>query len=131
MISNQELMSALIAGRSASYLKKSEEHNPYMKALLYDWEFRLHLGGLLYTDSYRGFNPYGGVEYIFENGRGLPITQAMCAVTALFRQMMPTPFSKRQEAAICTAAAAIFSPHMHIKTGCSLIGCALRVTPPR
>jgi hypothetical protein len=72
MITSEELMSALIKGRTESYIKKSADYDPYKKALLYDNEFRLRLDTLLYTDSYRGFNPYGGVEYVFENGRGIP-----------------------------------------------------------
>lgn len=75
-MTESELMRALITGRSEAYIKRADGYNPYKKALLYDWEFRLHLGSLLYTDSYRGFNPYGGVEYLFENGRGLPLWSA-------------------------------------------------------
>lgn len=33
---------------------------------MYDLKFKLEIGDLIFTDSYRGFNPYSGVEYVYE-----------------------------------------------------------------
>ncbi|HBR01011.1 MAG TPA: hypothetical protein DD738_00165 [Ruminiclostridium sp.] len=73
MVSVDELMRMLIKGRLECYVKKSSTYNPYTKSVLYDWGFKLQIGDLLFTDSYRGFNPYSGVEYIYENNNNIPI----------------------------------------------------------
>jgi hypothetical protein len=52
----------LITGRMECYIKKSPSYNPYTKSDLYDWTFKLETDDLIFTDSYRGFNPYSGVE---------------------------------------------------------------------
>lgn len=67
------IMKALIAGRNDGYLKKTADYNPYRKSELYDWEFNERIDGFLYTDSYRGVNPYSGVEYLFAWNQKLPV----------------------------------------------------------
>ncbi len=73
MISQDKLMEILIKGRYECYIKKSPAYNPYKKSLLYDWEFALELDGFIFTDAYRGFNPYSGVEYVYPTGDSIPI----------------------------------------------------------
>ncbi|KJS10417.1 MAG: hypothetical protein VR67_05170 [Peptococcaceae bacterium BRH_c8a] len=68
MINEIELIAVIIAGRSNCYIKKSSVYNPYVKSTLYDWEFTLQQGDYLFTDAYRGFNPYSGVEYVYYQG---------------------------------------------------------------
>ena len=72
MISKEKLMKILIEGRRESYVKKSPVYNPYTKSVLFDWEFELETDDLIFTDSYRGFNPYSGVEYVYEKGSEVP-----------------------------------------------------------
>lgn len=72
MISREQLAKILIKGRYECYVKKSASFNPYKKSVLYDWEFKFETEHLLFTDSYRGVNPYSGVEYVFEKGNGIP-----------------------------------------------------------
>ena len=73
MITQDKLMQILIKGRYECYARKSADYNPYIKSDLYDWEFRLDIGEFLFTDSYRGFNPYSGVEYIYEAQAKMPL----------------------------------------------------------
>lgn len=73
MISQDKLMQILIKGRHECYIKKSSDYNPYVKADLYDWEFMLPIEGFVFTDAYRGYNPYGGVEYVYRSQDELPI----------------------------------------------------------
>ena len=72
MIAADALIRAIIKGRTECYVKKSLQYNPYTPSDLYDWEFRLEQGDLIFTDAYRGFNPYSGVEYIYECGHANP-----------------------------------------------------------
>lgn len=72
MIPEEKLISALIKGRYECYVRKNSSYNPYTKSVLYDWDFKLQLEDLTFTDSYRGFNPYSGVEYIYEKDSSLP-----------------------------------------------------------
>ena len=62
----EKLIEILIRGRNECYVKKSAEYNPYVKSSLYDWEFRMKIDEYVFTDSYRGFNPYSGVEYVYD-----------------------------------------------------------------
>ena len=72
MIPYDKLMESLITGRYECYVRKNSGYNPYHKSERYDWAFERKIGNLLFTDSYRGVNPYGGVEYLYEDGRGEP-----------------------------------------------------------
>lgn len=73
MVQEESIIKAIIEGRRESYVKKSPSYNPYTKSVLYDWEFKLELDDLIFTDSYRGINPYSGVEYVYEKGNGIPV----------------------------------------------------------
>ena len=73
MISKEELMHLLIIGRNECYIRKNSEYNPYVKSDLYDWEFKIEVNGFIFTDSYRGSNPYSGVEYVYIIGNDVPI----------------------------------------------------------
>jgi len=73
MISAEKLMKTIIKGRLECYVKKSPFFNPYERSVLYDWEFRLVDDNLIFTDAYRGFNPYSGVEYVYEKGKNIPV----------------------------------------------------------
>lgn len=73
MITQDQLIKALIKGRLECYIKKSPSYNPYTKSILYDWEFKLEMDELIFTDAYRGFNPYSGVEYIYKKNHDIPI----------------------------------------------------------
>ncbi len=72
MISKVKLVKALIKGRYECYVKKSSEYNPYVKSELYEWDFKIEIDDLIFTDSYRGFNPYSGVEYVYEKENNIP-----------------------------------------------------------
>ena len=69
----EKLIKVLIQCRLDCYVSKNEKYNPYIKSDLYDWHFEKIIGDLRFTDSYRGFNPYGGVEYVFVKGDSLPV----------------------------------------------------------
>lgn len=73
MITKEKLMSLLVRGRQKCYIKKSSDYNPYKKSVLYDWEFAIEIDGFIFTDAYRGFNPYSGVEYVYSAGNSTPI----------------------------------------------------------
>ncbi len=73
MISEDKLIKVLIRGRYECYIKKSTEYNPYVKSELYDWDFKMETDDLIFTDSYRGVNPYSGVEYVYEKDRSDPV----------------------------------------------------------
>lgn len=73
MISKEDLMQLLIKGRYECYVRKSAEYNPYVNSDIYDWEFKIEINGFVFTDSYRGFNPYSGVEYVYISGNNIPI----------------------------------------------------------
>jgi hypothetical protein len=73
MLSKSDLIHTLKIGRIESYVKKTPEYNPYEKSELYDWHFEFKISDLIYTDSYRGFNPYSGVEYIYEINNQIPV----------------------------------------------------------
>lgn len=73
MISQEKLMKTLIKGKYESYIRQNSSYNPYTKSVMYDWEFKLQIDDLIYTDYFRGFNPYSGVEYIYEKNNDTPI----------------------------------------------------------
>jgi hypothetical protein len=73
LIEESILIQVLRQGRLECYVKKSPTYNPYCPGEKYDWEFELSVGQYLFTDSYRGFNPYSGVEYVFENENSIPL----------------------------------------------------------
>lgn len=73
MISKEKLIKALIKGRYECYIRKSTSYNPYKKSVVYDWDFKLEVDDLVFTDSYRGFNPYSGVEYVYEKDNNIPV----------------------------------------------------------
>ena len=60
-------------GRYECYVRKSSSYNPYTKSIIYDWDFKLEIDNLVFTDSYRGFNPYSGVEYVYEKDKNIPV----------------------------------------------------------
>jgi hypothetical protein len=66
-------MYILIKGRYECYVRKSSDYNPYTRSDLYDWQFRIELDDFIFTDSYRGFNPYSGVEYVYMAGYEMPV----------------------------------------------------------
>lgn len=73
MVSKEKLIKTLIKGRHECYIKKSPSNNPYTKSILYDWDFKMEIDDLIFTDSYRGFNPYSGVEYVYEKDNSIPV----------------------------------------------------------
>lgn len=73
MISKAQLQNLLITGRNECYVKKSSISNPYIPGEVYDWHFELEQDQYTFTDSYRGLNPYSGVEYIYIQGQPTPI----------------------------------------------------------
>lgn len=73
LLTKEKLIQILIKGRSDCYINKSSEYNPYTKSFLYDWEFKTQIDDFIFTDSYRGFNPYSGVEYVYEKNNNFPI----------------------------------------------------------
>ncbi|WP_041736799.1 DUF5680 domain-containing protein [Caldicellulosiruptor acetigenus] len=60
------LQKVIIEGRLSCYVKKTKDFNPYIKSDVYDWEFKKEINQYIFKDSYRGFNPYAGVEIIIE-----------------------------------------------------------------
>jgi len=72
-VTRTEIFDLLILGRTECYIKKSSTYNPYLPGDIYDWDFKLEHGNYLFTDSYRGFNPYSGVEYIYIKDQRNPI----------------------------------------------------------
>lgn len=73
MISRELLMDIMIKGRMDCYVSKTDSYNPYRISDIYDWSYKLEVNELLYTDSYRGVNPYSGVEYVYEKDNHIPI----------------------------------------------------------
>lgn len=73
MISKEKLINVLIKGRYECYVRKNSLYNPYTKSDVYDWDFKLEIDDLIFTDSYRGFNPYSGVEYVYEENNNIPV----------------------------------------------------------
>lgn len=73
LISKERLIKTLIKGRHECYVKKSPLYNPYTKSIMYDWDFKIEIDDLIFTDSYRGFNPYSGVEYVYKKNNSIPI----------------------------------------------------------
>lgn len=73
LVTRVQLFDLLIRGRTECYVKKSPTNNPYAPGDIYDWHFELEQGEYLFTDSYRGFNPYSGVEYIYAKGQRDPV----------------------------------------------------------
>jgi hypothetical protein len=73
MISKEKLIKVLIKGRHECYVRKNSSYNPYVKSVLYDWDFKLEIDDMIFTDSYRGFNPYSGIEYVYRKGHSIPI----------------------------------------------------------
>ena len=73
LIDEQELKEVLRTGRLECYVKTSPTFNPYKPGKIYDWKFELVVGKYLFKDSYRGTNPYSGIEYVLEEGNPLPL----------------------------------------------------------
>lgn len=73
MILEEKLIKALIKGRYECYVRKNSSYNPYTKSDVYDWDFKLKIDDLIFTDSYIGFNPYSGVEYVYEKDNNIPV----------------------------------------------------------
>lgn len=73
LISKEKLIKTLLKGRYECYVRKNSSYNPYTKSVVYDWEFKLEIDDLVFTDSYRGYNPYSGVEYVYEKGNNIPV----------------------------------------------------------
>ena len=118
MVSKERLMSILIRGRMESYIKKSPSYNPYVKSVLYDWEFRLTDDDLVFTDAYRGFNPYSGVEYVFEKGKSVPVwscdyvgyVKENCIVSP---REIYSFLKKARENHLCTCGGNLFTGHVY------------------
>ena len=73
LLHRDELYRILIDGRQSCYVSKCQTYNPYEKSDIYDWHFEKAIDCYRFTDSYRGFNPYGGVEYIYLLNGSIPI----------------------------------------------------------
>lgn len=73
MLSKEKLVKTLIKGRNECYVRKNSEYNPYTKSIVYDWDFRIEIEDLVFTDSYRGVNPYSGVEYVYKKDDNVPV----------------------------------------------------------
>jgi len=73
LVTKERIIKAIIEGRRECCVKKNSSYNPYAKSILYDWGFKLDKNGLIFTDSYRGFNPYSGVEYVYERDNNIPV----------------------------------------------------------
>lgn len=73
MVSEEKLIKAIIKGRYECYVRKNSSYNPYTRSEIYDWDFKLEIDDLIFTDSYRGFNPYSGVEYVYEKDSKIPV----------------------------------------------------------
>jgi hypothetical protein len=73
LISKEKLIKILIKGRYECYVLKDSSYNPYTKSVLYDWDFKLEIDDMIFTDSYRGFNPYSGVEYVYNKDNNIPV----------------------------------------------------------
>lgn len=71
--SKENLLNVLIQGRLDCYVSKNDHYNPYISSDLYKWHFEKTIDGFRFSDSYRGFNPYGGVEYVRFEGDKLPL----------------------------------------------------------
>jgi hypothetical protein len=70
MISQEKLFEIIVAGRLESY--KQRESYKEINAV-YKWYFETQQEEFLYTDSYRGFNPFSGVEYLYLRGSIEPL----------------------------------------------------------
>jgi hypothetical protein len=71
---NNKFIRIIIDGRISCYVSKSAEYDPYAKANDdYDWYFQKAYDGYKFTDAYRGFNPYSGMECIYKEGSNTPI----------------------------------------------------------
>ena len=56
-----------------SYVNSTPDYNPYNKAKDdYDWHFENSNDKYKFTDSYRGFNPYSGIECVYANNSTKP-----------------------------------------------------------
>lgn len=65
---NNRIIQTIIKGRKLCYVRKTEKINPYVKSDNdYDWTFEQKNELYRFTDSYRGFNPYSGVEVVYSN----------------------------------------------------------------
>lgn len=73
MLTEAQLLDLIVRGRTECYIKKSPGFNPYTSGDIYDWHFELEQGQYIFSDSYRGLNPYSGVESIYFNGQHTPI----------------------------------------------------------
>lgn len=73
MISKENLIKILKKGRYECYVRKNSSYNPYEKSEVYDWNFKIDIDDLTFSDSYRGFNPYSGVEYVYEKDNNIPV----------------------------------------------------------
>lgn len=74
MILNSKMFHILKMGRIAGYVSVNNRGtSPYKKGDIYPNFFKISADGLMYTDQYRGFNPYSGTEYIYEEGNDKPI----------------------------------------------------------
>lgn len=71
---DKELQNIIIDGRMSCYVSKTADYNPYKKAQDdYRWYFEKDYNAYQFTDAYRGFNPYSGMECIYKLGSDKPI----------------------------------------------------------
>lgn len=73
MFTKEQLIKVLIQGRFDCYVSKNKDYNPYVSSDLYEWHFEKMIDNYRFTDSYRGFNPYGGVEYVYIGEDSMPV----------------------------------------------------------
>lgn len=70
MINYETLFQLIVRGRLGSYVKGGQ----YKESKgLYRWHYEMDEGDYLFTDSYRGYNPYSGVEYIYLKEDKIPV----------------------------------------------------------
>jgi hypothetical protein len=70
---DNKIIQAIIDGRISAYVSKTPGYNPYIRADDYDWYFEKSYGIYIFKDSYRGFNPYSGIETVCMNDNGKPV----------------------------------------------------------
>lgn len=70
MICQRELFEIIVKGRSEAFIKGGQykETNG-----IYKKHCELQIGEYKFTDSYRGYNPYSGVEYLYLKDESNPI----------------------------------------------------------
>lgn len=86
MISAEILFQIIVQGRLNSYVKGDQ----YKETVgIYNRHYEKEFGEYLFSDSYHGFNPYSGVEYIYIKGSRKPIWY--CDYVGFVKKDSPIP----------------------------------------